>query len=109
MRIASGMVAVVLAFGVAAAPAAAQGLFGTRPPAEPLTREQVRTRVLDACVYDMSKRPQASETPVVQKCQCYSRDVAKMMSEEEISGYARRPAIPARIRGAAEASFSRCR
>lgn len=51
-----------------------------------MTKEQVRTRILDACVYQESPKRQESGG-VVKICVCTAKAVILEMSEEEIGRY----------------------
>lgn len=91
----------------AVAPALAQGLFGG--PRTPATREQVRTRLLDACVVDLG-RELGPKVSVTGKCNCYSAGVLKLLTAEEIAAFPTDGTeIPSRIRGEATEVYARCK
>ena len=70
------VIAMVLATGAMVAPAGAQGL----------TKEQVRTRILDSCVY--SEWPKRQESGgVVELCVCTAKAMISEMSDEEVARY----------------------
>lgn len=75
----------ILAVALMAAPADAQFLFGSKPKGPPLTRDQVRVRLLDACVFSQSGK--AADQGAGPKCNCYAARVAKAMSDADILAY----------------------
>jgi hypothetical protein len=74
----------------------ASGAFaGARPPSEAgpgarsidtrsMTDDQLRRRMLDACVTHMTQKPEPLKSAAVTRCGCYSGSVMKTMSSGEI-------------------------
>jgi hypothetical protein len=78
-------VGVILVAAMTVAPAQAQFLFGSAPKGPPLTREQVRVRLLDACVFSQSGK--AADQGAGPKCNCYASRVAKAMTDADVLAY----------------------
>ena len=76
--------------------------------AEPaLTREQLRTRILDICVLTEARKA-GPKVAVAPKCNCYARGVAQAMSPEEAAFFAEKRALPPAIRERAVAVYEKC-
>ncbi|GGE43150.1 hypothetical protein GCM10007276_20530 [Agaricicola taiwanensis] len=73
-----------------------------------ISRDQVRTRLLDGCVYDMSREADPLKNRIVPKCSCYGKGVSALMSPEEIAAFGRDPSVPRRIKAEAEKLFASC-
>lgn len=99
----------LLALTLGAAPVAAQGVLGpsgTQAPA--LTQEQVRTRILDTCMVDLSRQVDRL-TPTAPACSCYANGLVKVMNEADVAAFARDGQVPSRLRDAAAQIYAQCR
>lgn len=78
-------------------------------PSAPLTRDTVRTRLLDGCVYDLSRQADPLKNQTVSKCSCYAKGVSALLVDEEIAGFTRNMSVPSRIKPEAEKIYEACR
>ena len=60
------------------------------------SRDQIRTRLLDGCIYDLAQHKEYKDTKSV-KCHCYANRTIRALSDEELDGYRARQ----RLTGAA--------
>lgn len=75
----------------------------------PMTRETARTRLLDGCVYDLSRQADPLKNQTVSKCSCYAKGVSVLLVDEEIANFARSTSVPSRIKPEAEKIYEVCR
>jgi hypothetical protein len=80
------------AFVVGVALLASSALAQKAPAAGP-DRNQVRLRILDACV--MSQSGKLAEEGAGPKCNCYAAKITKAMTDEEVATY--RKGVPQRL------------
>lgn len=50
------------------------------------TRDQIRTRLLDGCIYDLAQIKEYKDTKSV-KCHCYASRTIRSLTEDELDGY----------------------
>jgi hypothetical protein len=74
----------------------------------PMSRDQVRTRLLDGCVYDMSRAADPLKNRTVVQCSCYAKGVSALFDEQEVAGFTRDSSVPRRIEAEAEKVFASC-
>ncbi|MFC5068379.1 hypothetical protein [Flaviflagellibacter deserti] len=103
VRIGGAMLAVALL----AAPAEAQFLFGSAPKGPPLTREQVRIRLLDGCVLTQSGK--AADQGAGPKCNCYASRVAKAMTDADILAYSSTKKLTPTVQAEATKALAVCK
>jgi hypothetical protein len=87
--------------------ASAQGIFGggaAKSSAAPMTRDQVRVRLLDSCVLTQTKP--GVDGGAAPQCRCYTAAVTKAMTAEEVAAYSGK--MPKRMEPLAEASWAKC-
>jgi hypothetical protein len=75
--------------------------------ASSLTKEQLRTRILDLCVLTVAPKvgPKVAVAPT---CNCYARGVSQAMSAEDAAYFVERRAIPSTLREQAAAVYAKC-
>lgn len=95
-----------LVFGMIAGALLTVGAFA-QSAEPPLTREQLRTRILDLCV--LNEAPKAGpKVPVAPKCNCYARGVSQVMNAEDAAFFAAKRALPPTLREQAAAVYAKC-
>jgi hypothetical protein len=100
-------VLVLVAALMAAAPVSAQGLFGLGAKKwPPLTRDQVRLKLLDNCV--MSQSGKAADQGAGPKCGCYATRVSKVLTDQDILAYSASGKLTPGAQGEATKAFDRC-
>jgi hypothetical protein len=86
-------VGLVAMLGVAAAAGSVPKTAGAGPAAvtsedlSRLTGDQVRTRVLDACVVIQADLAETNQEPYAERCGCYASRVVKDMSADEFAAF----------------------
>jgi hypothetical protein len=73
--------------------------------AAPMSRDQVRIRVLDQCVLGQSGKAEGQGAGP--KCNCYAPKVVKLMTDEEVAKF--RKKIPSRLKTDAEKILATCK
>jgi hypothetical protein len=76
-------------------------------PAGGLTKEQLRTRILDLCVISESRKA-GPTVPVVPKCGCYAKGMAQVMSGADAAYFVDKRTFPPAIRDRAVEIYGKC-
>ncbi|MDB5649828.1 MAG: hypothetical protein JWL62_1348 [Hyphomicrobiales bacterium] len=95
-------------------------MAGARPPSEAgrggaaldtrgMTNDQLRRRVLDACVTLMTQKPEPLKSAAVDRCGCYSGRVMTSMSSGEIDELRATGGFSPSARPKAQTALQACR
>ncbi len=87
------------------ATAAALALLSGSALAQGPSRDQVRVRILDACVIGQSGKAEGEGAGP--KCNCYAPKIVKLMTDEEVAKF--RKKIPSRLKADADKILATCK
>jgi hypothetical protein len=71
------------------------------------SRDQVRLRILDACMYQRGKEADES-TEIFSGCQCYAKKVVAAMTEADFETYKVTRRFEGALRATAETAYATC-
>ena len=80
---------------------------GAKIDVKSLSRDQIRVRILDACMYQRGKEADES-TDIATGCHCYSRKVVAAMTEADFEAYKVTRRFEGALRTAAETAYESC-